>query len=252
MLTFNLLKVFLGNLIRYFIVTFTMFYVLKSFFRKFKIQKKHVSTRVIKKEVFYSFLDLIVLSVTSYIVMFYDFKWAPKFYFDYMEHSLSFHFFALLALIFFQDFYFYWIHRLLHTDWFYKHIHYIHHKFTNPTPFTYLAHHPLDLFMQSLGYYIFVFIVPMHPADLIINSVMLTFMNVYGHAGYELLPKGFTRNSILKYINTSTNHNMHHSHNRCNYGLWFTIWDRTFGTLHPDYDDYFDERSQDYLKKKDK
>lgn len=29
-----------------------------------------------------------------------------------------------------EDFYFYWIHRLLHYGWFYKNIHKIHHDFT--------------------------------------------------------------------------------------------------------------------------
>lgn len=241
MIPSNLGWILITNIFRYFIVTFGLYFILFYFFYKKKIQKQNVSKQVMIKEILLSMTGLIVLSVSSYLVLNYDFRFNPKIYFNYHDYSFSYHAIVCIFLLFYQDFFFYCIHRLLHTDWFYHKIHYMHHEFTNPTPFTFLAQHPVDLFMQTIGYYLFIFIIPMHPIELVINSAFLTVFNVYGHAGYEFLPKGFTRHPILKYINTSVNHNMHHSHNQCNYGLWFTIWDRVFGTLHPDYDDYYDQ-----------
>jgi lathosterol oxidase len=65
--------------------------------------------------------------------------------------------------------------------------------------------------------------------------------NVYGHLGWELYPKGFSRSMIGKWINTSVNHNQHHQYFKGNYGLYFLWWDRLFGTIRADYDEQFDE-----------
>jgi sterol desaturase/sphingolipid hydroxylase (fatty acid hydroxylase superfamily) len=34
---------------------------------------------------------------------------------------------------------------------------------------------------------------------------------------------------------------MHHRLVKCNYGLYFNIWDRLMGTNHPDYEKSFDQ-----------
>lgn len=229
------------NILRYVLVTVVFYFGLKWGFGRFKIQKKFPARDVIIQENLYSFAGLLVLSVTTVLALRLNSVVIPKIYYDYNAHSTGFHVLMLIVFMLYQDAYFYFVHRLLHTDFFYKRIHFIHHQFVNPTPFTFLAQHPLDLFMQSLGGFLFVFLVPMHPADLVINSFLLTLMNVYAHSGYEFFPAGFTRIPVLNLLSTSTNHNMHHSHNQCNYGLWFTVWDRIFGTLHPRYNDYFDQ-----------
>jgi lathosterol oxidase len=66
-------------------------------------------------------------------------------------------------------------------------------------------------------------------------------MNVFGHMGYEFFPKGFASHKILKWHNTATNHNMHHRFVKCNYGLYFNIWDRMMKTNHPKYEEIYDE-----------
>ena len=41
-----------------------------------------------------------------------------------------------LLLYLWGDFHFYWTHRMLHTQWFYKSVHKIHHESYNPDPFS--------------------------------------------------------------------------------------------------------------------
>ena len=65
--------------------------------------------------------------------------------------------------------------------------------------------------------------------------------NVYGHLGYELYPKGFSRHWLGKWINTSVSHNQHHQYFKGNYSLYFTFWDRWMGTMRPDYEQRFEE-----------
>ena len=40
---------------------------------------------------------------------------------------------------------------------------------------------------------------------------------------------------LLRYVTTTTHHDLHHSSGRYNYGLYFTWWDRWMGTEHPEY-----------------
>jgi sterol desaturase/sphingolipid hydroxylase (fatty acid hydroxylase superfamily) len=64
--------------------------------------------------------------------------------------------------------------------------------------------------------------------------------NVMGHLGYELFPKGFTKNKWLKWHTTTTHHSMHHEFFNCNYGLYFSFWDNWMKTEHKDYNENFD------------
>jgi Delta7-sterol 5-desaturase len=49
---------------------------------------------------------------------------------------------------------------------------------------------------------------------------------------------------VLRWINTSTFHNLHHTSSRGNYGLMFRLWDRLLGTELPDYEKRFLERGE--------
>jgi Delta7-sterol 5-desaturase len=69
----------------------------------------------------------------------------------------------------------------------------------------------------------------------------MTALNVLGHLGFEIYPKGFTKHSLLGINNTSTHHNMHHSLTNCNYGLYFNFWDKWMGTNHKKYHETFEK-----------
>ena len=73
-----------------------------------------------------------------------------------------------------------------------------------------------------------------------------------GHLGYEIFPRNMIQHPLFKWLNTSTNHNMHHKYVRCNYGLYFNIWDRLMDTNHTRYYEVYDEvtsRRDDGFKK---
>ena len=61
-------------------------------------------------------------------------------------------------------------------------------------------------------------------------------MNVVGHLGYEIFPKSWIKAGIA---NSVTHHHMHHQTATHNFTLYFSIWDRVFGTMHPEYEDVF-------------
>jgi sterol desaturase/sphingolipid hydroxylase (fatty acid hydroxylase superfamily) len=128
----------------------------------------------------------------------------------------------------------------MHWKKIYPYVHKIHHKSVNPTPWAAFAFHPLEAIMEVGIVPIMVFLIPLHPLALLSWVLYQTGMNVLGHLGFELFPKGFTTGRITKWHNTSVHHNMHHKHVNCNYGLYYNFWDRIMGTNHVRYSEEFE------------
>jgi sterol desaturase/sphingolipid hydroxylase (fatty acid hydroxylase superfamily) len=103
-----------------------------------------------------------------------------------------------------------------------------------------MAFHPVEAVFEAGILIILPFLFPIHPLAIGLFLLLMMIYNVYGHLGYELYPKGFSRTRIGKWINTSVNHNLHHQYFTGNYGLYFLWWDRWMGTLRDDYDEQFE------------
>jgi sterol desaturase/sphingolipid hydroxylase (fatty acid hydroxylase superfamily) len=136
-----------------------------------------------------------------------------------------------------HDFYFYWMHRLIHVDWIYPHVHRVHHLSTNPSPLAALAFHPWEALIEALGVLAILTFVPLPLPSLIVFSLLAFSFNVLGHIGYELFPARLMASGFGRWINSATSHNLHHRTFRYHYGLYTLIWDRAFGTIDPRYDE---------------
>ena len=66
--------------------------------------------------------------------------------------------------------------------------------------------------------------------------------NEMSHLGYEFLPRWLLRVPLVRWMNTSTFHNLHHTSLHGNYALMFRFWDHLFGTEVPSYEQRFLER----------
>jgi len=78
------------------------------------------------------------------------------------------------------------------------------------------------------------------PLALILFQTVSTAINVYGHLGYEIYPRGTAGHWLGRWINTSVAHNFHHQTARHNYGFYFLFWDRLMGTNHPRYEQEYE------------
>jgi len=104
-----------------------------------------------------------------------------------------------------------------------------------------MAFHPLGVITEAGIFAVFVFVMPIHIIHIVVFFLVMMVYNVYGHLGWELYPKGFSRHWLGKWINTSVNHNQHHQYFKGNYGLYFLVWDRIMGALRNDYEQRFEE-----------
>lgn len=220
---------------------FLFFYVIrKKKWRHRKIQPQFPKNKHLINEIKYSALSLLIIAGLAISVYLLNQAGYTQIYTDPKQYGWAYLFFSIPLLLFIHDTYFYWTHRLMHAPKIYKIVHRVHHISHNPSPWAAFSFHPLEAFIEAGIIYILL-ILPVHPLALLIFSTLSLGMNIIGHLGYEIFPKGFLKHPLGRWHNTSTHHNMHHQLVKCNYGLYFNFWDTWMGTNHPQYFERFEE-----------
>ncbi len=146
---------------------------------------------------------------------------------------------TLVALLVFNDAWFYGWHRLLHHPKLFRHVHAVHHKSVDVNPFSSYSFHWFEGFVLGAWVLPMVLVVPMFIPMLGVLHAIGLANNVMSHLGYEFFPRWLLRVPLLRWVNTSTFHNLHHTSFRGNYGLMFRFWDRMLGTELPNYESTF-------------
>lgn len=231
---------------RYFMVAgiaFVLFYILlRTIAHNKKIQHKYPRIKDYAREIGYSVMTISIFSLIPVIFVINPvISPHTTMYRNIGEYGIAYYIFAYPLMFIMHDTYFYWVHRLMHHKKIFPYFHLVHHQSTNPSPWAAYAFHPLEALVEAGIFVIFLFTIPMHTSHFYIFFFLSIVYNVYGHLGWELYPKGFSKNFIGKWINTSVNHNQHHQHFKGNYGLYFLFWDRLMGTIRKDYDQKFEE-----------
>ena len=151
--------------------------------------------------------------------------------------------FSTACFLVFTDALIYWIHRGLHHRSVYKYLHKVHHRWKVPTPFASHAFHPIDGFLQSFPYHLYPFLFPLNKYVYLALFVFVNIWTVSIHDGDYRVPK-----LLEPFVNGSAHHTDHHLLYNCNYGQYFTLWDRIGGSFR--YPSAFDGKGpMDELKK---
>jgi len=141
------------------------------------------------------------------------------------EYGLPFLLLSIVTFLLFTDCAIYWIHRSLHSRYLYFWCHKPHHWWKVPTPFASHAFHPVDGWAQSLPYHIYVYLFPMHKWTYLAMFVFVNFWTISIHDGDYRVPPLFR-----PFVNGAAHHTEHHLRFNCNYGQFFTLWDKIGGS----------------------
>lgn len=215
--------------------------LLKKRLSNWRIQlKERVDTAQIKSELIQSLYTLLVS--TLFVIGIYNLKslGLTKIYTDINEYPTFFAYFGFFILLFLDDTWFYWIHRLLHHPKIFKYVHRVHHESIDVNPFTSLSFHWLEALLLTFWILPVSLFFPIYVPALGVLQIWGFLDNIKSHLGYEFFPSWWNK-SIGKIMTSSTHHNMHHSKFKGNYGVHFRFWDRLLGTEFDDYEKKFDE-----------
>ncbi len=193
------------------------------------------------REFIYSFITFLIFSLIAVCGFYLSETGYTFLYNDISQFGWAYFFISILLMLLLHDTYFYWTHRLMHHKALFNLFHKVHHLSNNPSPWAAFAFHPLEAVVEGGILLLIIFVIPSHPMAIFIFLLIMTVMNVLGHLGYEIYPENFLKHPIGKWNNTSTHHNMHHRLVKCNYGLYFNIWDKIMGTNHELYEKSFEE-----------
>ncbi|PJJ83621.1 sterol desaturase family protein [Mucilaginibacter auburnensis] len=206
-----------------------------------KIQQRFPNKKDVAREIRYSIYTSLIFSIVIVAVMWLSANDYTLIYRPIDKYGYGYFVFSVLLMIVIHDAYFYWTHRLLHWKPLYKHVHVVHHRSLNPTPFSAYAFHPVEALVEVGIVPVIVFTVPYHYMALTIFSGYALIMNIMGHMGYEFFPKSFAHNKAANWHNSATHHNMHHKYVKYNFGLYFNLWDKWMKTNHPKYEEHFEK-----------
>ncbi|SBO44877.1 sterol desaturase family protein [Cyanobium sp. NIES-981] len=137
---------------------------------------------------------------------------------------------SYLAVLLLQDGFFYATHRLFHHPALYRWFHQGHHRSRQPTPWTSFAFDPLEAGVQALFLMALVLVVPLHLGTLLAVLSTMTVWAMVNHLGLDHLPLRFPHHWLGRWVIGPAHHSVHHRRQQVHYGLYFTFWDRVFGT----------------------
>lgn len=241
----SLIELFSFSAARYFVIAgiaFLVFYILlhKKLTRS-KIQKRLAGRADFIREILYSIQTTAVLAIIAAIILETPLVHYTRVYAHLSDYPVWYLPLSLLLCLIIHDTYFYWMHRLLHHKKIFDWTHLVHHRSVNPSPWTSYSFHFLEAWTEGGVLVAIVLVLPVHPLTILLFTVTSFIINVYGHLGFEIVPRRFRQSFLFEILNTSVHHNLHHSKFKGNYGLYFRVWDRVMGTEHPDYVREFDK-----------
>lgn len=136
---------------------------------------------------------------------------------------------ATIALLvpLFHHVHFYAVHRLIHVPALYRRIHAVHHRATNPSPWSSLSMHPVEHLLYFSGVLVHL-LIGSHPLLAIFHLHIAGLGAAVGHIGFHRVEFGNERS-----MNTHAyTHYLHHKYFEVNYGEGLVPLDRWFGSWH--------------------
>ena len=188
-------------------------------------------SRQIRAEIGWSLASAAIYGIPAGIVAWgWQSRGWTTIYTDVSAYPLWYLPLSLLIYLFVHDTWFYWTHRWMHIPRVFRRVHAVHHASRPPTAWAAMSFHPWEALSGALVVPALVFVVPVHLSVLSLVLMVMTVMGVTNHMGWEAFPRALVHSRVGGWIITASHHQRHHEDYRCNYGLYFRVWDRLCGT----------------------
>src|SRR5437762_244072 len=153
-----------GFCVRYFGFAGGLVWLLHVHFRErwsgYRIQEAFPGLEEIRHEIGWSMTNTACTGLATLLTYSLVHQGRTSMYFDVGERGWSYFVVSAALAVLGYDTWNYWQHRLLHTPWWFRHVHWVHHRSGNPTTFSTFAQHPIETFMGNAFFVLFVVAVP--------------------------------------------------------------------------------------------
>lgn len=188
-------------------------------------------TPQIRKEIAWSLASAAIYGIPAGVVAWgWQERGWTRIYTDWSDFPLWYLPLSVLAYLFAHDTWFYWTHRWMHRPRPFKAMHAVHHASRPPTAWAAMSFHPWEALTGAVVIPALVFLIPIHAAMLGVVLTVMTVMGVTNHMGWEMFPRWLVHSKLGEWLITASHHQRHHDLYRCNYGLYFRVWDKLCGT----------------------
>jgi sterol desaturase/sphingolipid hydroxylase (fatty acid hydroxylase superfamily) len=150
-------------------------------------------------------------------------------YVPWLNFATNPYYLTALALVvpIIHETHFFVLHRLIHWGPLYRWVHSVHHNSVNPSPFSSLSMHPVEL-VGYLGVALWHLILPSNPLLALYQLHYSGFGAIPGHIGFDKIEIGDESGlDTHAYI-----HYLHHKYFEVNYGDGLIPFDKWLGTWH--------------------
>jgi sterol desaturase/sphingolipid hydroxylase (fatty acid hydroxylase superfamily) len=231
---------------RYFLIAglfYLLFYVwFPARWKKRKINKREYKTDQFKKEIKWSLITSIIFSFSGAITVILWQNGDTKIYTIPDQYGWWYLPVSLIVFMLLQETYYYWVHRWMHIPRVYKIAHKVHHDSKIASPFTAFSFHPYESILQAIFLPLMCIILPIHYYVIIFLLTIMSFSSVVNHLDIEIYPKKF-QNGWSNWVIGATHHSLHHKMFNCNFGLYFTFWDKIKKTESPEFKEMMRDRN---------
>lgn len=169
--------------------------------------------------------NMLLASLASGVIACYIYNGGYSLmYYDLSEYGWSYLPFSAFAMYMYNDGLAYYLHRLSHRPFLYRHIHKFHHRYHQPTAFSTVAMHPAEFFLYQ-GYLAAIpFMVPIHPAVYITILMYTYYYGMMDHSGIKM-------DAIWPWQPPTLFHDNHHKYFHVNFGFNSYLFDWLHDTL---------------------
>lgn len=184
-----------------------------------KIVDKKVSRRQIRWEIAHSFKSILIFGFSAFPIVYLVRTGFIHLLPDTFYNILS----GLVILTVWNEVHFFLVHRLMHTPFFMRNVHVVHHKSTISTVYAVYSFHWFEALLLSTVPLSIAVVVPFAPITIFLYPLASILLNYAGHCNYRF---GNGKGAGWKLF--GTNHNEHHSRGRKNYGFASDLLDKLY------------------------
>eukprot|EP00123_Amoebidium_parasiticum_P012880 comp21631_c0_seq1/m.30370 comp21631_c0_seq1/g.30370 ORF comp21631_c0_seq1/g.30370 comp21631_c0_seq1/m.30370 type:complete len:343 (-) comp21631_c0_seq1:229-1257(-) len=197
------------------------------FFRKYKIQSAKPNTWAQQWRCFKALLFNHIVIQFPMMLLFHRVVKEFGFSIELPLPPVTTMAWQVIAFFLIEDFYFYWIHRLLHHRSIYKYVHKVHHEHTHPFGISAEYAHPIETVFLGIGTILGPLFFARHLLTLWVWLVFRLYETIEDHSGYDL---PFNPTNLIPFWGGPVHHDHHHKTFDGNYASVFSFWDWLFGT----------------------